>query len=53
MANGSKFEANILCVVTECASPTPLETLTPDVVLVPIEVNLLHCLYISEYPQQR
>jgi len=44
-------EANRILVVTECASPTQLEVLIPDVVFVTNEVEEFDRLYMDQHPQ--
>jgi len=45
-------DANCIPIVAECASSTPLETLTPDVIFIPNEIVILDRLHVSHQSQE-
>jgi len=47
MAEG---KANHIPIIAECVSPTPLESLIPDVLFVPNEMEVLDRLHVSQHP---
>jgi hypothetical protein len=45
-------KANHIPTIIECASPTPLETLTPDFHFVSNEIEILDCLNVGQHLQE-
>jgi len=45
-------KANSLPIIAECASTTPLNTLTPDVIFIPNEIEIFNRLHVSYHPQE-
>jgi len=46
-------KANRILIIAECASPTPLESLIPDVLFVPNEIEVLDRLHVGQHPSGR